>query len=356
MTEHDQGHLSSDRRHLRSILRSTHKAAVRIVTGLEDRAVKAPGWGSEPTALPSTGTGAQSALDAFIARYDRHLSGSAGPRYWGFVTGGVTPAALAGDWLASVYDQNVTQRFDSVAQHVEDETIAMLCDLLGLPATFGGSLVSGATTSNLTGLAMARQWVGHQHGIDIAALTADPALFRLALVADIAMATAWVSVGIALYLLFRRVDRHAMAVLVFVAVGAGLILTNLVIHQAALLVATDPTYATIASDELVLLLLDLHAHGYALAGIFFGLWLLPVGYIGHRSGLLPKVLSVLVVIAGGAWIIETLVAFAFPDLPGVVHTILEAPRFVEVGLMAYLVTKGVRTSHRGQLTPADLDA
>jgi hypothetical protein len=187
-------------------------------------------------------------------------------------------------------------------------------------------------------------------------LTADPTLFRLALVADIAMATAWVFVGIALYVLFRQVDRHAMALLVFVAVGAGMILTNLVLHQAALLVATDPTFDAVASDELVLLLLDLHAHGYALAGIFFGLWLLPVGYIGYRSGLLPKVLSVLVVVAGGAWIVETLVGFAFPDLPGLLHTIITAPRFVEFWLVAYLLTKGVRIPDRGQLMPATVDA
>ena len=187
-------------------------------------------------------------------------------------------------------------------------------------------------------------------------LTADPTLFRLALVADIAMATAWVFVGIALYLLFRQVDRHAMALLVFVAVGAGMILTNLVLHQAALLVATDASFEAIASDELVLLLLDLHAHGYALAGVFFGLWLLPVGYLGYRSGLLPKVLSILVLIAGGAWIVDTLVGIAFPDLPGLVHTIITAPKFAEFGLFAYLLVKGVRTSDRGQLTPAEVDA
>ena len=187
-------------------------------------------------------------------------------------------------------------------------------------------------------------------------LTADPAIFRLALIADIGMATAWVLVGTALYLLFRQVDRHAIAILVFVAVGAGMILTNLVLHQAALLVATDPAFAAIASDELVLLLLDLHAHGYALAGVFFGLWLLPIGYLGYRSGLLPKVLSFLVLIAGGAWIVETLVGFAFPDLPDVVRAILEAPRFVEFGLLAYLLTRGVRTPDHGLLTPGQVDA
>ena len=187
-------------------------------------------------------------------------------------------------------------------------------------------------------------------------LTADPTLFRLALVADIAMATAWVFVGIVLYLLFRQVDRHAMALLVFVAVGAGMILTNLVLHQAALLVATDATYAAIASDELVLLLLDLHAHGYTLAGIFFGLWLLPIGYLGYRSGLLPKVLSIMVLVSGASWIIDTLAIFLFPELPGPVRGVLRAPTVIEFWLFGYLLIKGVRTPGREPLTPAEVDA
>jgi hypothetical protein len=187
-------------------------------------------------------------------------------------------------------------------------------------------------------------------------LAADPTMFRLALVADIAMATAWVFVGIALYLVFRRVDRHAMPILVFVAVGAGMILTNLVLHQAAMLVATDPTFEVIASDELVLLLLDLHAHGYALAGIFFGLWLLPLGYLGYRSGLFPRPLSILLLVAGGSWIVDTLARFLFPELPGLVFAVIKAPTVAEFWLIAYLLTKGVRSPDRGQLTPTEIDA
>jgi hypothetical protein len=190
----------------------------------------------------------------------------------------------------------------------------------------------------------------------VANLTADPTMFRLALVADIAMATAWVFIGIALYRLFRQVDRHATAILVFVAVGAGMILTNLVLHQAALLVATDHAFDTIASDELVLLLLDLHAHGYTLAGIFFGLWLLPIGYLGYRSGLLPKVLSIMVLVSGASWIVDTLAIFLFPELPGPVRGVLRAPTVIEFWLFGYLLIKGVRTPGRDALTPAEVDA
>jgi hypothetical protein len=174
-------------------------------------------------------------------------------------------------------------------------------------------------------------------------LVANATAYRLPLVADIAMATAFVVVGVLLFRLFRDVDRHAAgALVVFVVVGAGMILSNLLLHQAALLVATDPAYDTLRSDELVLLLLDLHGHGYTLAGILFGLWLLPLSYLGFRSRRLPRALSVLLAVAGGAWIVDTLAWFLFPELPAVVHSILKAPTVAEFWLIAYLLIRGVR--------------
>jgi glutamate/tyrosine decarboxylase-like PLP-dependent enzyme len=82
---------------------------------------------------------------------------STGGRYFGFVTGGSLPAALAANWMAGVWDQNAAMRVMSpVAAALEDITLGWLRDVLGLPPSTGVGLVTGATMANFTCLAAAR--------------------------------------------------------------------------------------------------------------------------------------------------------------------------------------------------------
>ena len=102
------------------------------------------------------------ALGRLMDAYGGAFTASAGPRYLGFVTGGSTPAALAGDWLTSTFDQNASDRTSEAADHIERSAVAMVRELLGLPDGFSGRFVTGATMSNLVGLAIGRQWWGRQ--------------------------------------------------------------------------------------------------------------------------------------------------------------------------------------------------
>ena len=128
-----------------------------------------------------------------------YLSASAGPRYLGFATGGVTPAALVGDWLTGVFDQNVISMLDGAAAlQLERATTTMLGELVGLPAELRGTLVSGATMANLVGLGLARQWCAEQRGCDVAehGLVGQPAVPHVAGAAHASVAKALAILGI----------------------------------------------------------------------------------------------------------------------------------------------------------------
>ncbi len=117
--------------------------------------------------LPEKGIGAVGALNHFDSHYGALLANSAGPKYFGFVTGGATPAAVAGDWMVSAYDQNACGSSDSVAPKIELQTLQFLRNLFNLDDTYTGSFVTGATMANFVGLALGRQWAGEQQGVDI---------------------------------------------------------------------------------------------------------------------------------------------------------------------------------------------
>lgn len=120
--------------------------------------------------LNDLGLGALSALEEFNQRLAPLMVSQAGPRYWGFVTGGATPASIVGDWLTTIYDANTqaTKAQGGVSALIEIETINLLLQLLDLPKSFLGGFVTGATMSNFTCLAVARQWFGTQIGKDFA--------------------------------------------------------------------------------------------------------------------------------------------------------------------------------------------
>jgi glutamate/tyrosine decarboxylase-like PLP-dependent enzyme len=164
----ERRHPFRDRDDFPAILAATTATARQFLESLPDRPVAAPLPALAVAPLPENGSGALAALEHFRARFEAGMSGSAGPRYLGFVTGGTTPAALVGDWLTTVYDQNLSNAGDSLGTQVEYETCARLRELFGLPDSFAGVFVSGATMANATCLATARQWAGAQLGIDVA--------------------------------------------------------------------------------------------------------------------------------------------------------------------------------------------
>lgn len=159
--------LAADLARLPELLDVTRRAAADALATLDARPVVPPAAATphDPEPLPEHGAGTEQALAAFRDRWEPRLSASAGPRYLGFVTGGATPAALAGDWLTAAHDQNSNSALDGAGQDLERETVGWLRELFHLTPAHTGTFVSGATMSNTTGLAIAREWLGERLGV-----------------------------------------------------------------------------------------------------------------------------------------------------------------------------------------------
>jgi len=161
-----------DRGELDAALELAADEARRYLKGVRDDYVLRPGteglierW-RDP--MPEEGDGALVALAELAARGRETATRSSGPRFFHFVVGGGTAAALGADWLTAAYDQSGYAWASSpFAARLEQVAIAWLRQLFELPDGFGGVLTTGATMANFVALAAARNWWGEQLGIDV---------------------------------------------------------------------------------------------------------------------------------------------------------------------------------------------
>ena len=174
-------------------------------------------------------------------------------------------------------------------------------------------------------------------------------LVRIGVVADLFQATIWVFLAMTLYLLLKRVNKSAASTMVvLVAVGAAIVCLNDAFQFESLRIATDNAYAAAfgnaGSNALVLLLLDIHHYGFLIAQIFFGLWLVPLGYLAYKSGMFPKALGVALIVGGVCYLVGMLAVFLIPGFGEKINTFITIPSAIaEIWMLGYLLVIGVRT-------------
>jgi hypothetical protein len=179
-------------------------------------------------------------------------------------------------------------------------------------------------------------------------LTEQPTLFRLGYVADLLMATFLLLTAMALYRLLRHVHADAArAMVVFAAVGTAITFAVLSSSFAALLAVTEEPYLAAFGDggsaATSLLLLDTHHYGYLSAQVFFGLWLLPLGYLVYRSGMFPRWLGVLLVAGSVGFLIDTVLVFLAPGVRDALDPVVGTLTSVaELVMIAWLLIRGAR--------------
>jgi len=150
----------------------------------------------------------------------------------------------------------------------------------------------------------------------------------------------------------------AVAMVILVVIGSGITLLNAVFELEGLRVASSGVYVaalgTASSKALVLLLLDLQHTGLLIATIFYGLWLMPLGYLAYRSaGMLPKWLGVLLILGGACYLVDVLAPFLVPALGQSISTFVVIPSaLAEIATLGYLLVIGVKAPMLDVRTPA----
>ncbi len=149
-------------------------------------------------------------------------------------------------------------------------------------------------------------------------IMASESLFRLSIVINLLGAILNVVVVLALFKLLRPINKDvASLMVVFLLVSVPIQMLNELNHAAILLLLGNAAYLTAFTasqlQALVLLIHDLHGYGLSIAQPFWGLWLLPMGYLVFKSGILPKILGILLIIGGLGWLAMSLSAFLLPN-------------------------------------------
>jgi hypothetical protein len=179
-------------------------------------------------------------------------------------------------------------------------------------------------------------------------IRASATLFRLGFVTDLANIVCFLVLALVLYLLLSPVNQKlASAFVILNAISVAIVGVDLINHAGALIVATDPMYAAAlgagSADALAQLFLDLHRHGYLIAQIFFGLWLLPLGYLVYRSGYFPRVLGILLMVGCFGYLADVVAIYTSPGFESALSPYLALPAgLAEIAFLLWLLVMGAK--------------
>lgn len=174
-------------------------------------------------------------------------------------------------------------------------------------------------------------------------IMANESLFRLSILCALATPIVNMLVALFLYKLLKPVNKnHAVLMVIFTLAAAPIAMLNELNHFAVLQLLNGAGYLKVFSVEqlhsLVMFFLDLNNYGFFITAIFWGLWLFPLGYLVFKSGFLPRMLGVLLIIAGFGYVIDSIALFLLPDLN------IDFTQFTFIGellFLLWLLFKGV---------------
>ncbi|GAA1368542.1 DUF4386 domain-containing protein [Catellatospora chokoriensis] len=182
-------------------------------------------------------------------------------------------------------------------------------------------------------------------------LITHESLARLGVLADLGMVLTQAVTAVWFWKLFRPVDPVAAGSLaVFGLVNSVTILGGTMFSTTALDVALR---ADTASATQALLLYELNGAAFTLGALFFGLWLMPMGWLAVRSGFMPRPLGWILQAGGVGYVLSLIVAVTLPDATGAVSALVVPATIGEFWMVGYLLVKGV-SDRAGQAMSAQV--
>jgi hypothetical protein len=172
-------------------------------------------------------------------------------------------------------------------------------------------------------------------------------LFRTGIVANLFSSVLFILLALALYRLFSGVNKTQAALLVtLVAVSATIALLNEVNDVAALTLARGADFLAAIDkpqrEAFAMLFLRLHSQGNTINEFLWGLWLFPFGVLVMRSGFLPRLLGVLLIVNCFAYVALSLTGLLFPDFSNLAFQASTPALMGEIWIMLWLLIKGVK--------------
>ena len=172
-------------------------------------------------------------------------------------------------------------------------------------------------------------------------------LFRLSFVGDLISAVFFLLAAWALYVLLKSVNKDlALLFLLLNLGGVAVYSINLLNQFAAVLLLSGADYLNVFQTDqlqaLVMFFLNLHHNGYWIAQIFFGAWLFPLGYLVFKSGFLPKILGIVLMVHFVGWLMTFLKFFLFPCFEVITYLTYPLGFIAELSLTLWLLIKGVK--------------
>ena len=215
-------------------------------------------------------------------------------------------------------------------------------------ARITGLLYLGVGITGMLGFLLIRPeiYVAGDAAATLANLVGREMLARLGIAFELLVVLTQALVSIWFYKLFRTVSSTAAGSLA----AFGLINSTAILASAAFLVtaltgALDPALAP-GGDAAgtVQLMYELSGAFWGVGALFFGLWLIPMGYLVVVSRWMPRPLGSILVAGGVGYVLSAFVLYLIPDAPGAVEVALTVLATAgEFWMIGYLLIKGVRT-------------